>query len=409
MTKDKIIKTRAPFVFFGGVSLFFLGLIYAFSMFVKPIMEDFLLQGEITYVFNVMIVMFGLGSLIGSWCEKNIGVKYTLLLACVLYSAAFVGTGMLAQIFAQAWVLYVLYAGIGGLGVGIAYNTTVGAVNLWFPDKLGFISGIQLLCFGASSLIFGNLSLLARPYIGGMSSVFIFFGIFGTIAMLLFAFFYKNPPADIVEVMMGKQAASKDAMSDGDSIITSANFWVYFVWVTLITVVGLSTIGNASSDAMSIGISEAMGALLVGFVSAVNGGSRVVIGFIYDKFGVVCAMGFNNIIGIIAAVCVLVGLFYGHSIVYIIGALLCGFSYGSIPVIGTAFVRQRYGALNYAFNRSVVIMTLVAASILNIIMGLVTNNDRLLMFSISLGFCIFSLILVFIFAGMWKKWQKKGA
>ena len=131
--KSERMRTLACSTF----ALLFLGLIYAFSMFAAPMGEAFELEkGAIGLTFNIMMIAFCIGAVIGSQVERRIGVKGAIVIAAVLFFVGFAGTGLFAK--GSIAVVYLCYGTLGGLGVGMGYNTIVSTTNLCLPDKVGF-------------------------------------------------------------------------------------------------------------------------------------------------------------------------------------------------------------------------------------------------------------------------------
>ncbi len=140
------------------LTLLFLGLIYAFSMFAAPMCATFGLEkADVALTFNIMMIAFCVGATIGSQLEKVIGVRWSIVLSGTLFFIGFAGTGFFAH--NQLFVVYLLYGVCAGTGVGMGYNTIAATTNQWFPDKVGFSSGVLMMGFGVSALIIGNISV----------------------------------------------------------------------------------------------------------------------------------------------------------------------------------------------------------------------------------------------------------
>lgn len=86
---------RSLFLALSTFALLFLGLIYAFSMFATPISTSFGLEKDaVGLTFNIMMVAFCIGAVIGSQIEKAIGVRSTLVIAALMFLGGFVGAGL---------------------------------------------------------------------------------------------------------------------------------------------------------------------------------------------------------------------------------------------------------------------------------------------------------------------------
>ena len=73
-------------------------------------------------------------------------------------------------------MVYLATACVGGLGGGIGYNTVIATTNVWFPDKVGFSSGVLMMGFGLSSLILGTLAVQISTSMG-LGTVLIALGV----------------------------------------------------------------------------------------------------------------------------------------------------------------------------------------------------------------------------------------
>lgn len=407
MTVSQIKSKRALYLALSAVTLLFLGLIYAFSMFAAPMCSAFGLEkSAVALTFNIMMITFCVGAVIGSQIEKKLGVRMTLIIGAVLFLVGFAGTGLFAN--GNIGVVYGCYGICGGLGVGIGYNSAIATTNVWFPDKVGFSSGVLMMGFGLGSLILGTLSVNLVPSLG-LSTVFIGIGIITVIVVLVLAMVLRRPPENIVQLMAPEKATSAgyDPASE-DSPLKTSTFYIYWIWAIIVIAVGLATIGNCSSDAQMVGLDAGFATLLVGLVSTCNGLSRVVIGMVYDKTNVKTTMLVDGIIAV-AATALIIGAFATNiSALYIIGAFCCGFCYGGVPVVASAFARQRFGAKNYPLNLSLANFAIVFGSILNIVVQAAVGgaDQRMAVFMTMAVLAILATIDVLPFSRKWNSDMK---
>ena len=365
LTISQVKSKRSLYLVLSTLTLLFLGLIYAFSMFAAPMCTTFGYErADVALTFNIMMIAFCVGCIAGSQIDKHLGVNVALIVAAVMFLIGFAGTGLAGS--ASILVVYLLYGICGGAGVGIGYNSIVATTNVWFPDKVGFSSGVLMMGFGLGSLVLGTLSVNLLPTFG-LSTVFIGIGVATCIVTIIAAMLLRRPPANIVDLMApGKAAASGDDPADNDSPLKTPTFYVYCVWSIIVIAIGLATIGNCASDAQLVGIEAGFATLLVGLVSTCNGLARVIIGMVYDRTNVKVTMFVDGVVAVAAAGCIVAAFATNTPILYIVGAFCCGFCYGGVPVVASAFSRQRFGAKNYPFNLSVVNFCIVFGSLLNI-------------------------------------------
>ena len=408
MSVSQIKKSRALYLTLSTVTLLFLGLIYAFSMFAAPMCQSFGLEkSAVGLTFNIMMILFCIGAVVGSQIEKAVGVKATIIIGAVLFAVGFIGTALFAN--GNITMVYVFYGVCAGTGVGIGYNSIIATTNVWFPDKVGFSSGVLMMGFGLGSLILGTLSV--NLFKGGMdlSTVFLGIGVIGGVVAIVAGLLLRRPPANIVQLMAPeKAAASGYDPAEDDSALKTPLFYVYWIWAIIVIGIGLATIGNCASDAHLVGWDEGFATLLVGLVSTCNGLARVVIGILFDKTNVKVTMLVDALVSVVATVSI-VGAFTLHiPVLYVVGAFACGFCYGGVPVVASAFARQRFGAKNYPLNLSLANFAIVFGSILNlIIQGVLGGDARVETFIVLAVLSLLATFDVLPFSKMFNKSQKE--
>ena len=407
MTAAQVKSKRMVYLCLSVVSLLFLGLIYAFSMFAGPMCQVFGYEkAAVGLTFNIMMITFCVGAVAGSQIEKKIGVKGTIILGAAMYAVGFIGNGLMGA--NDVMFVYLFYGVICGFGVGIGYNTVLATTNVWFPDKVGFSSGVLMMGFGLGSLILGTLS--TNLYKGGMdlTMVFIGIGVIGGIIIGLSGCFLQRPPANIVALMCPEKAAATGSSTydpaDDDAALKTPLFYIYWVWAIIVIAVGLATIGNCASDAQAVGWDEGFATLLVGLVSVCNGLARVIIGMIFDRTNVKITMLIDGLVSVAATVCIVAGFLLAQPVLYVVGAFCCGFCYGGVPVVASAFSRSRFGAKNYPLNLSLANFAIVFASLLNLaIQGATAGAERYVVFGVLFVLTVIAVLDVVPFSKMYDK------
>lgn len=397
--KRSVKRQRIIYLCFSTLALLFLGLIYAFSMFSTPMSTTFgLAKSDVGLTFNIMMVTFCLGNICGSQLAKRIGLRLTVAIAAILFFVGFAGTGVFA--YGNLWAIYIFYGVLGGWGVGMGYNTLVSMTNAWFPDCIGLSSGVLMMGFGLGSLIMGTISVnLATVF--GLSAVLVAVGLVACVVVILLALVLKEPSREVMEMLSTTtHVSAEDDPADAETMIKSPLFYVYVAWAIIGLTIGLATIGSCSSDAQMVGVEAGFATLLVGLVSSCNGLSRVVIGAIYDRANVKITMVINGIVALAATLCIIGAFVLTQPALYIAGALLCGFCYGGVPVVNSAFAREGYGQKKYAFNLSIMTAPIMVGSILNVIIQVAVGgaDQRFEVFCVLAVLAVIALIVVVPFA-----------
>lgn len=360
------LTMRWIYIVLCTVCLAFAGIIYAWSILKVPLAEEFGWGNtELALNFTLTMCTFCIGGFLGSRLTKLLGSNLSLI-----FSGLLAGGGFVIASFMQGSIamLYISYAVLAGLGIGIAYNVIISSVNAWFPDKRGFCSGCMLMGFGLTSLVFGSLldSLFANEAIGWRKT-FLLFGIIMAAMICLAGIVIRKPSSDVVFPEGKKKAAKKkEGFEVKDmsplQMLSRPSFWISFVYMTCLVAVGNSVISFAKDLALSTGASAGLATTLVGVLSACNGLGRILTGAIFDAKGRRFTMIAANLLSIVAAGITLLSVVINSLPICIVGLCLVGLAYGACPTIGSAFASAFYGQKYFATNYSIVNFNLFAAS-----------------------------------------------
>ncbi len=351
----------------GVFTMLFAGIIYAWSILNVPFKEVLGFDNDsLALNFTFTMSFFCLGGLITSKLEGLMGIKPTIAIAAILAGAGIALSGLVVQ--SSVLVLYLTYALLGGLGIGIAYIAIISTVNAWFPDKKGLSSGALMMGFGLSSLILGNLASKLYALDGfGWRKTLVVIGICLAVVVFASAFILKKPTAEyaLPEAKKKAKAFSED-FEEKDytaiEMIKRFSFWRAFVCLICITAVGSSVISFARGLALSVGAEAALATTLVGVLSVCNGLGRIITGAVFDYMGRRFTMIAANVLTILSAAVTLLAVSIGSLGLCIVGLCLTGLSYGSSPTIASAFVSAFYGRKNFASNLGVINLNLMCAS-----------------------------------------------
>ncbi len=291
------------------------------------------------------------------------GVPLTLLLSGLLVGAGFALSGFLTA--GTLWLLYVAYAVLAGLGIGIVYNVVVSTVNAWFPDRKGLCSGCLMMGFGLSTLLLGNvIGRLFDSAFGWQKTYWLLGGLIGSV-IIIAGLILRRPSADWV-LPAPKEKKNKPATPCKDyttiEMLKSVTFWCAFVCFIFMTAVGNSVISFARDLVISVDAAPALATTLVGVLAVCNGLGRVVTGIVYDWLGRRATMISANVLTIAAAGITLLAVQVGSLPLCIVGLCLTGMSYGSCPTVTSAFSAGFYGQKHFAVNYSITNFNLIFAS-----------------------------------------------
>lgn len=366
MTSNQSLSRRWVILAAGAAAMLFAGIIYAWSILKVPFATDLGFDSEaLALNFTLTMSFFCVGGLVSTPLLKYLGVRLTLVLSGVL-----AGTGFVLSSLPEAGelgLLYLTYAFMAGLGIGIAYIVIISTVNAWFPDKRGTSSGVLMMGFGASSLILGNLANSLFGSSLGWRNTYLVIGCALAAVLVLVAFIIRRPDGSVVLPAPRPKARVKEEDFEAKDytpveMIRRFSFWRVFVAFTCITAVGSSVISFARDLALSVGATVGLATTLVGVLAVCNGLGRIITGASFDAMGRRFTMIAANILAIAAASITLIAVYVGSLPLCIVGLCLTGMSYGAVPTNAAAFIAAFYGSKHAGTNLSVANVNLMLAS-----------------------------------------------
>jgi MFS transporter, OFA family, oxalate/formate antiporter len=192
---DQNLETKRWFLAIAGVVIMLiLGTVYAWSVFVKPIVAA---QGwepkVVARVFMLIIGVIGVSAAFGGMLVDKKGPKFVAILGACFYGVG-VLLGGVALKAGSFWFLLIGYGVIAGIGNGLAYVVPIATLIRWFPDKRGMITGLAVMGFGFGAFFIGMIIPKLIVNVGVANSFFILGAVY-LVLNLLASSTLKNPPA----------------------------------------------------------------------------------------------------------------------------------------------------------------------------------------------------------------------
>ena len=358
---------RWKYVVAGVIILLFAGLIYAWSVLSSPIAAEFSdwSKGSLSLTFTMAMSFFCIGGLIAGLLAGKVKERYIFLASAVLFVIGFIMVSLMQSI----GNLYLGFGVLAGLGAGFSYNTVMGSVTKWFPDKKGLISGILLMGFGIGAFIIGKVytAFLATT---GWRLEFKMMGVIVCAVIAIGAFIIRKPVAHEIDEFTEKKSANEvlNKLVSNDfttlQMISKLSFWLYFIWAVLMSAAALALIAQASGIVVESAPELTAGtiATIVGLISVFNGIGRVIFGGLYDKLGQKKTMLLNNGLYLVSVLITMAGLNTKSFPIVIAGYIFFGLSYGGVTPTNSAFIMDFFGVKNYPVNFSIINLNLLLAS-----------------------------------------------
>ncbi len=281
-----------------------IGQVYAFSVFVKPLIADKLPGGaawsqkEIGYIFSIAIAVLGLSAaLFGKWLETA-GPRKAMFAAAVCFGLGFVVAAGGAALHSLP-LIYLGYGVIGGVGLGLGYISPVSTLIKWFPDRPGLATGLAIMGFGGGAMIGSPLGtdLLAFYKTGGhqpIAATWLTMGIVYFLFMLFGVFMIRVPapgwkPAGWVPSASGSQKSMITTHNvTVNAAVKTPQFWLLWVVLCLNVTAGIGILEQASPMIQNLfggRVSVLAAGGFVGVLSLFNMGGRFLWASTSDLIG----------------------------------------------------------------------------------------------------------------------------
>jgi len=266
-----------------------IGSVYAYSVITNPVKDIFDVEGStIKWAFKIAILCLGFSAaFLGPWVEK-VGPRVSGTTAGILYGVGILGSGLAVHL--ESLVLfYACYGVIGGIGLGLGYITPVSTLVKWFPDKRGLATGMAIMGFGLSALVFGPVMQYLFEAVGVVNAFFIL-GIIYLVLILASARYIERPPEGYAPKGFDK-ATSKTVKEDISNITAKEAFHsrrFYYIWLMMFINItcGIAIIAAASPMMQEkLDYTPMQAATVVGLIGVFNGLGRLLWSGLSDYLG----------------------------------------------------------------------------------------------------------------------------
>jgi len=332
-----------------------LGSIYAWSVFSDAMANFFnsslgmnVTTGDLAIVYTIANSVGPITMISGGWFNDKIGPKKVILVGGIMW-----GLGMFLSGFATSIGFLILaYGIIGGLGLGMAYGSTISTCVKFFPDKRGLIGGITTAVYGLSSVI---LPPIVTKVVASTDATFAFKAV-GIVFMVLIAVscLFLEQCLEGYKPAGWEPAAAAGASNlvnkDWKEMLKTPVFYVMLLLLTCGAFSGMMVISQASPVAQQmVGMTPAAAAIAVSVLALFNAFGRIVAGTLSDKIGRINTLALACVLGATGLAC----LYFtgqGATSQFYFGLSIVGISFGSFMGVYPGFTADQFGPKNNSVN-----------------------------------------------------------
>ncbi|MGH9318320.1 MAG: oxalate/formate MFS antiporter [Vicinamibacteria bacterium] len=330
---------------------------YAWTLFTLPLSESLNARlSDVQFAFTLFVlVQTWLGPFQGALIDR-VGTRVVVSVGAILVGLGWIGSGISSSLTQ----LYLWY-GIGGIGAGAVYASSIGTALKWFPDRRGLAAGLTAGAYG-----FGTaLTILPIQWMiesSGYRSTFIVWGILQGVLVLVAAQFLRKPPADgqvPTDAAKPTRVIQNARNYTPGQMVRTGTFWLMYLMMTMVAFGGLMVTAQIKPIAATYGMDEhvvvfgvtALSLAMI-FNGLLNGATRPFWGYISDHIGRYQTMGIAFALEA-AGIFALLNLIE-HPLWFVILSGLVFFAWGEIyslfpAAIGDVF-GPKYATTNYGIQ-----------------------------------------------------------
>ena len=386
----------------GSIMQLFLGILYVWSVFVRPVSEIYDWQiDSVKLTSSFMLCFFVVGILTGGKLVLKIGSEKVVLIGGLLLSIGMLATGFLPSNI--AWLMYLTYGIVGGFGVGSAYNAIICAAQKWYPHKRGLATGIVVCAFGLSTVIFAPLiKTLIENY--ELRNTFLILSAAFFVATLALFRFIRLPDDSAPAAAPPAALLAKRQYVVTETIRTKE---FYFLALSLAVATAPFFILNPSFISYAAQRNaESFGLIIVMMTGVANACGRLVIPLLSDRIGREKAA---LTVLVVTSLCAMV-LSFAQSGLFIASVLATAFCFGGLPGLYSVFASDYFGIKNAGANYGAIMMGFALSALtFPMLIGLIPAEQDNLKFITLSAMAAVGVILIIMLMAVKKKRESSNA
>jgi len=343
-----------------------LGVAYIWSVFQTGI-ADSIFGGDNAAAglsFSLLIALMCVGSAIGGKLVARYSTAPVVFAGGVILSLGFFLASFVTSDY--AWLLWVTYGVMGGIGMGFSYSTTIACAQKWYPHKKGLVTGIIVSALGFGGVVFTPIveyviSAFGGTGVGESKAFMVLSAIFLVVCSVGSLFIKEAPEGYLVNAASSNAAAQKPAKSITTSeMLRTTQFYLLTITFLFACMGGLMMIGFAKPIAVAKGLAETatIGVLAISMFNSIG---RLFWGAMSDKLGQINTL--IILLSITAVLSLLVNSANGYLIYVLIACI--GFSYGGLLSTFPALTAHLFGAKHMAINYGIVLLGFGSGAIIS--------------------------------------------
>ncbi len=359
-----------------------LGSIYTWSAFASPmasymstISGQSLSSADLAIVYTIANSVGPITMISGGWVNDRFGPKIVILVGGLMFGLGMVFSGFATSVSG----LILSYGLIGGLGLGMAYGSTISSCIKFFPDKRGFVGGITTAVYGFSSVILPPVVTAIVERSDAPTAFKIVGAVFAVVLVLCALLVQRCPDGFIPEGWTPPEKLSGAAgpvNKNWKEMLASPVFYVMMLLLCCGAFCGMMVTSQASSIAQNMaGLSPMAASTSVSLISLFSVFGRIGAGSLSDRIGRINTLALSCTLSAGGLMCL---YFSGSEAValFYLGSAVVGLCFGAFMGVYPGFTADQFGPKNNSVNYGIMFIGFAAAGYFGpSIMAKVFNAD----------------------------------
>jgi len=334
-----------------------LGVAYIWSVFQTGIADSIFGGNNAAagLTFSLLIALMCVGSVIGGKLVTRYSTAPVVFAGGIILSLGFFLASFVTAKY--AWLLWVTYGAMGGIGMGFSYSTTIACAQKWYPHKKGLVTGIIVSALGFGGVVFTPIveyvvSAFGGTGVGETNAFMVLSAIFLVVCSVGSLFIKDAPEGYMANMVSSNATAQKPAKSVTTSeMLKTPQFYLLTITFLFACMGGLMMIGFAKPIAVAKGLAETatIGVLAISMFNSIG---RLFWGAMSDKLGQINTL--IILLSITAVLSLLVNSVSGYWIYVLIACI--GFAYGGLLSTFPSLTADLFGAKHMAINYGIVLL-----------------------------------------------------
>ncbi len=258
-------------------------LLYAWSVFVKPLQAEFgWSRADLAFAFSLGVFVLSFASLISGRLMGRLSPRLLVALGALLMGAGFAAAGFTSS---RGW-LYLFYSGVACFGGGLMYIPPIALAPRWWPHRRVMATGVVVMGLGLGSFLMAPLAtwMIENPSLGWRYVFWVVGSLMGLFGLISSALMVSPPVGYVPSGVKLPPVDPSRGLSHGETVRRPL-FWALYLAFFCGAFGGLMCLSFIAAVGREAGLPPMVAAMAVSVYGVSNALSRPLVGMLADRIG----------------------------------------------------------------------------------------------------------------------------